>query len=86
MKLASLPLKSPSTIKLVSVPTLVILGCAAVVTVPAVVADVADVADEAFPDKLATVNVLVLFEICFHTLSIYSITFDDAFSVGPGRK
>ena len=33
--------KVPATVRLVSVPTLVMFVCAAVVTVPAVVADVA---------------------------------------------
>jgi hypothetical protein len=41
----------PELVKLVNVPTLVILGCAAVVTVPAVVAVPADVAVEALPVK-----------------------------------
>ena len=40
-------------VKPVSVPTLVMLPCAAVVTVPAVVADVADVADGTVPVTLA---------------------------------
>jgi hypothetical protein len=51
----TLPIPSlidPLTVRLVNVPTLVIAGCAAVVTVPAVVADTAETA-------LAT-NVLVL--------------------------
>jgi hypothetical protein len=44
---------APVTLTLVSVPTDVILGCAAVVTVPAVVAEVAEVADEALAAKVA---------------------------------
>ncbi len=42
----------PVTAKLLSVPTEVILGCAAVVTVPAVVAEVADVAEATVPVTL----------------------------------
>lgn len=42
----------PVTARLVNVPTDVILGCAAVVTVPAVVAEVADVADATVPVTL----------------------------------
>ena len=43
------PVITPLVFTAVSVPTDVIVGCAAVVTVPAVVADVADVAVAALP-------------------------------------
>ena len=46
----------PETTKLVNVPTLVMLGCAAVVTVPAVVALVALVALGTVPVTLAPAN------------------------------
>ena len=49
------PVMTPLVVRLVSVPTDVIVGCAAVVTVPAVVADVALVAVAALPLTLPTI-------------------------------
>ena len=52
---------APEEVTLVNVPTLVMLGCALVVTVPAVVALVAVVADPALVAKVALATLPVTF-------------------------
>ena len=81
---AFVPVMTPLVVRLVSVPTDVIVGCAAVVTVPAVVADVADVAVAALPLTLPTIVFVTVRFVSVPTVVKLEVTTFEA-SVVPVR-